>query len=90
MAVQGNEQIDWVWFTYSRVSVLRELADARTEREAAERLGISYHSVRSIAEDLKNKTSLRDVRELGRWWRENREPWAAWVLEQGGLRREGY
>lgn len=66
MAMQGIETRDWEWFTYSRVRVLRELADDRTEREAAENLGIAYDSVRSIVEDLKNKTGLQNVRELRR------------------------
>lgn len=90
MAIQGRDHDVYNWLTPSRVRVLRELADDRAEREAAERLGISYHGVRSIVADLKAKTGEPDVRALRRWWRANRGPWLAWWAEQGGLSAEGY
>lgn len=90
MAIQGQGHVDYEWLTPSRVRVLRELADDRTETEAAERLGMSYNGVRSIVEDLKAKTGEPDVRALRRWWRANRRPWLAWWAEQGGLSAEGY
>ena len=37
-------QTNYEWITYSRARVLRELAAFRSEREIAERLGISYIS----------------------------------------------
>ena len=90
MAMQARERIDWAWFTPSRVGVLRELADDRTEREAGERMGIAYDSVRSIVEDLKNKTGLQSVREMRRWWRGNRAAWLAWCAQLGGVGQERY
>lgn len=72
MAIEGRDQAGCDWLTASRARVLRELADDRTEREAAERLGMSYNGVRSIVEELKAKTGQPDVRALRRWWRANR------------------
>ena len=69
MATQGPDEVGYDWLTASRARVLRELADDRTEREAAERLG----------------TGCENVHDLRRWWRQNREPWADWLLEQGGV-----
>ncbi len=90
MAIQGQGQVDYDWLTASRARVLRELADDRTEREVADRLGVSYHGLRSIVEDLKAKTGEPDVRALRRWWRANRGPWLAWWAEQAGASAEGY
>ncbi len=90
MAMQDREQLDWSWLTYSRVRVLRELAHDRSEREAAETLGITYDGVRSIIEAIKDQTGLGSVRELRRWWRQNREVWLDWVMEQAGMGEEGY
>ncbi len=77
VAIEGRDQAGYDWLTASRARVLRELADDRTEREAAERLGMSYNGVRSIVEELKAKTGQPDVRALRRWWRANRGPWLA-------------
>lgn len=88
--MQDREQLDWSWLTYSRVRVLRELADDRSEREAAETLGITYEGVRSVIEAIKDRTGLGSVRELRRWWRQNRGIWLAWVAEQAGMGEEGY
>ncbi|MBK7330085.1 MAG: hypothetical protein IPI85_13670 [Dehalococcoidia bacterium] len=71
-------------------AVLRELADGRSERDAAERLGIAYSSVRSVVEELKNKTGLHSVREIGRWWRGQAGEWLAWCAEQAGAAQKGY
>ncbi|MBK9343786.1 MAG: hypothetical protein IPN07_12315 [Dehalococcoidia bacterium] len=90
MAMRGIESQDWAWFTFSRVRVLRELADGRSERDAAERLGIAYSSVRSVVEELKNKTGLHSVREIGRWWRGQAGEWLAWCAEQAGAAQKGY
>lgn len=90
MAMQDCGQPGYDWLTASRARVLRELADDRTEREAAERLGMSFSGVRSIVEELKVKTGEPDVRALRRWWRANRGSWLAWLAEQGGLSAEGY
>lgn len=90
MAMHARERIDWAWFTFSRVRVSRELELERTEREAAEGLGMAYSSVRSIVEDIKECLGVRTVREIRLWWRANRELWAACALEQAGLSKEGY
>lgn len=88
MTIQGH--IDYDWLTTSRARVLRELADDRTEREAAERLGITYNGLRSLVEDIKDETGLRSVREISRWWRQERVNWLAWWAEQGGVNEKGY
>jgi hypothetical protein len=72
------------------VRVLRELADDRTEREAAERLRVAYASVRSAVQVLKCYTGCESVHDLRRWWRQNRESWAEWLLEQGGRELKRY
>lgn len=53
MAVQDNYE----WITWSRARVLRELAEMRTESEAAKRLGMTYSGVRSIVGDIKHYTA---------------------------------
>ena len=90
MVIQGLNQADYEWLTPSRLRVLRELTDDIPEREIANRLKMTYAGVRSIVEELKNKTGLRSVRDVRRWWRENRGLWAEWVLAQGGVNKEGY
>lgn len=90
MAIQGLNRTDYEWVTPSRARVLRELLDDIPEREIANRLGTTYAGVRGIIEEIKNKTGLRSVREIRRWWRDNRGPWAEWILAQGGMSKEGY
>jgi hypothetical protein len=89
VAAQAVNSIDYEWFSYRRVRVLRELAQFRTEREGAASLGIAYTSFRGTVQEVKNKTGLHDVREIGRWWLAERPKWLAWVAKQGGLSREG-
>jgi len=72
-------------FTLARVRVLRGLAEGRTEREIAECLHMTYHGVRSHFEVLKELTGCGDVRELGRWWRENRGDWHARLAREAGI-----
>lgn len=83
MAIEPKEESDFEWITPSRARVLRELADIRSEREGAERLGISYSGFRSIVGDVKRFTGHSDVREIGRWWSEMRPDWLAWMAKQG-------
>ncbi|MGE0598236.1 MAG: hypothetical protein AB7J35_00235 [Dehalococcoidia bacterium] len=90
MAMQDRENGDWGWVTYSRMRVLRELSADRTEREAAEVLGMSYDGLRSIVETIKEQAGLESVREMRGWWRQNRGFWLEWVLEQAGMSEEGY
>lgn len=85
VAIQGRDQAGYDWLTASRARVLRELADDRTQREAAERLGLSYTTIRSAVQVLRGYTGCENVHDLRRWWRQNREPWADWLLEQGGV-----
>lgn len=85
MSAESNDPIEWEWFTFARVRLLRELADGRTEPEVADRLKLSYHSVRGQVEDLKAKTGCDSVREVGRWWRENGVAWVEWCKRQAGL-----
>ena len=82
---------DWGSITSARARLLRELADGRTQHEICERNQMTYAGVRSLVEDLKAITGCRDVRELGRWWRENRAAWIAWCGRQAGVvGEEGY
>ncbi len=62
--MQGWDHDVYNWLTPSRVRVLRELADDRTEREVAERLGVAYSSVRSAVQVLKHRTGCENVRDL--------------------------
>lgn len=87
--MQDCGQPGYDWLTPSRARVLRELADDRTEREAAERLGMSYTSVRSAVQVLKRFAGCESVHDLRRWWRQNRDAWAEWLLEQGGVSKNG-
>jgi DNA-binding CsgD family transcriptional regulator len=89
VAIQGQGHVEYDWLTASRARVLRELADDRTEREAAERLGVAYASVRSAVQVLKRYTGCESVHDLRRWWRQTRESWAEWLLEQGGVSKNG-
>jgi DNA-binding CsgD family transcriptional regulator len=75
----------WERLTVARVRVLAELAEGRTEREGAERLGVSYPGFRSQVDDLKTIVGCGSVRELGRWWRVNRRGWHAWIGHMGGV-----
>jgi hypothetical protein len=90
MSIQGQDGFDYEWLTYSRVRVLRELAEYRTEAEGADNIGMTFSGFRSIVEDIKNKSGLHSVRDIGRWWRCEAPRWLAWVAEQGGLSERGY
>ena len=92
MSVQDRQgSFDWESITFARARMLALLADGRTEPEIGVRLQITYASVRSGVEDLKTIISHREVREIARWWRDNRQAWLAWCEEQAGLSgSEGY
>ena len=92
MSVSIAESLEtWERLTVARVRLLGELDEGRTEREAAERLHISYEGVRSHVEDLKDLAGCRSVRELARWWRANRDGWHEWIGQEAGIvPRKGY
>lgn len=75
----------WEGITLRRAEVLRELAANRTEREAAEHLGIAMSGVRSHVERLKALTGCTSVRELGRWWQANRDKWLDYCRRAAGV-----
>ena len=83
--MQANEKVDFDWITRPRARVLGHLAAFRTEREIAELLTVSHSTVRGTVEAMKGHTGIRDVREIGRWWRVTGPIWLAWTAEQGGL-----
>ena len=79
---------DWESITYLRARVLSDLEDRQTAHKIAERLGVQYTTVRGYVEKLKNLTGCNDVRDLGRWWQQNRGSWLRWVASQGGVPRQ--
>lgn len=85
MAGSAREAIDWTWFTYARIAVLRELAAERTEREAADNLGVAYSTVRSTVEDIKLRLWFHENRELKVWWRAYGRDWHAWCGQHAGI-----
>lgn len=88
--MQGQGQVDWELLTYTRVRVLRELADFKKEREIARELGVAYATVRSHVAHLKSLTGRSDIREMARWWRERGcAEWLEWCGSQGRREREG-
>jgi hypothetical protein len=76
---------DWARITFIRARVFAGLENQMTEQKIADWLNVELSTVRSHVEDLKAITGCRDVRELGRWWRANRESWCAWCAEQAGM-----
>lgn len=70
--------------TARRAEVLRELADSFSEPEIAEHLGLELNGVRSHVEQLRTIIGCSSVRELGRWWRANRDDWLESMREAGG------
>ena len=85
MPAEVCQEAIWERLTFSRIRVLRELADARSEREAALRLQMTFHGVRCVVAGLKEVIGCRDVRELGRWWRENRNDWYEFIGQEAGI-----
>ena len=75
---------DWSWITARRAQVLRELADGATEAEIARRLGISERGVHRHVEELRSELACHSGRELGRWWRGQRQSWIAFMRRCAG------
>ncbi|MCL4232071.1 MAG: hypothetical protein KJ053_10845 [Dehalococcoidia bacterium] len=88
MDTESHDGFAWDRITFSRAKVLREIADSRTEREVAVGLQVAYTTVRSHIAELKGLTGCHDVREMGRWWRDNREDWLDWCKRQAGCSLE--
>ena len=86
MSIQTPADVDprLVAITARRAEILRELAEADTEREIAARLGLSLATVRSHAEQLKTITGLSTTREMGRWWQSSRHAWIACLSRIAG------
>ncbi len=72
--------------TVVKAAVLRELADGWNEREAGERLGEPYATVRAQVAGLTRIVGLSSVRELGCWWREQRGAWVMFMVAESGAR----
>jgi hypothetical protein len=73
----GNEV--FARLTVRRVAALGQLAHGRTEREAAEALGLQIEGFRSVVRELKDLTGLNSTRDLGEWWRGNMGAWFEYV-----------
>ena len=71
--------------TARRAAVLREIADGYSGRDAARRLGITFSGLRSHIEGLKRLTGCASSRDLGRWWRRNRNGWLVTMSLQAGV-----
>jgi DNA-binding CsgD family transcriptional regulator len=72
--------------TLRRAEVLRELADGRTDKEIAAKLGISVNGVRSHVEDLREITGMNHSRDIGRWWRDGAAAsWANFLARKSAL-----
>ena len=83
--MQRREAVDWMWFTYTRVDLLRRLAEQRTQREIADERGVAYTTVRSEVETLKDHLGVSSIREIGRWWNGHKRDWLTWCANLAGL-----
>jgi DNA-binding CsgD family transcriptional regulator len=71
--------------TVARARILRELERHDSEAEAAAALGLSMNGLRSHIRDLKGITGATSVREMQRWWRENRGAWLRELAAAAGV-----
>ncbi len=71
--------------TVARARILRELECHDSEAEAAAALGLSMNGLRSHVRDLKGITGAGSVREMQRWWRENRGAWLRELAAAAGV-----
>lgn len=71
--------------TVTRARILRELERHDSEAAAAEALGLSMNGLRSHIRDLKGITGAGSVREMQRWWRENRGAWLRELAAAAGV-----
>ncbi|GMV86472.1 MAG: hypothetical protein AMXMBFR80_23270 [Dehalococcoidia bacterium] len=67
------------WLCNPRSPAGRALAHGRTERAAAEALGLQIEGFRSVVRELKEITGLNSTRDLGEWWRRNMGAWLEYV-----------
>lgn len=71
--------------TSARVRVLREVADGYKVPEIAHRLGMTVNGVRSVIDDLRQRTGATDIAELGRWWRRCGPDFVAFIAAEAGV-----
>ena len=88
MSVESHGFEDWESLAFKKVGVLRGLADARSETEIAATEGVEYNTIRGHVEQLKDILGIRDVKEMGRWWRRHARDWHRWCAAQAGLEEE--
>lgn len=74
----------WASITPRRAELLGLLAEGYTESECARLMGISRDGARSAIAVLRDLTEIPTQRDLGRWWKLNREGWLAWLRELSG------
>lgn len=82
-----DEQVDWEKISFVKARVLAGLEDQQTEQRIADGLNVAVSTTRHhVEEELKATTGCGDVRELGKWWRQNRTAWLAWCERQASWR----
>ena len=82
MSIENRQTFDWERVSFARARVLAGLEDQQTEQRIADALNVALSTVRSQVEELKAATGRGDVRELGKWWRQNGTAWLAWCERQ--------
>ncbi|MEO6397290.1 MAG: hypothetical protein ABIP13_02365 [Tepidiformaceae bacterium] len=82
-------EIGWARITYAKARVLAGLEDQQTEQRIADGLNVALSTIRSHVEELKATTGCGDIRELGKWRRQNRSAWLAWCEAQASSRSDG-
>ena len=70
--------------TPRQADFLREVADGYSQAEIAERLVVTRNTVHKAISELESIIGCGSMAELGRWWRENRRDWAAWMASRAG------
>ena len=85
MSVKSRDSFDWKQITPAKAKVLAGLEDQQTEQRIAARSNVALSTIRTHVRELKDIVGCHDVRELGKWWRQNRAGWVAWCEQQAGL-----
>lgn len=63
--------------TPRRAQFLALIEAHHTNAQIADQLGVAPTTVKHTIEQLRQLTQSRSKRDLARWWRTNREQWAA-------------